>query len=154
MNIQIPYEAGAGPAVLGINNNGQAAGFQFQIAPSAPGIYSDGNGNLAGNPTVAPAGLTTLYLNGAGDISPAIATGSQTPNGIDIAPVLPLSITVGGTQAIVKQAGLALNTVGTTEVQFYVPAGAPSGPQPVVVTVNGVQSAPVNVTVKAPGADN
>ena len=36
LNIQIPYEAGAGPAVLGITNNGQVAGFEFQIAPSAP----------------------------------------------------------------------------------------------------------------------
>src|SRR5262249_21671402 len=42
INLQIPYEAGSGPAVLGINNNGQAAGFQFQLAPSAPAVYDDG----------------------------------------------------------------------------------------------------------------
>jgi uncharacterized protein (TIGR03437 family) len=124
------------------------AGFQFQIAPSAPAIYTDGNGNLTGNPTVAAGGLTTLYLNGAGDVTPAIETGVQTPSGGNIAPVMPLSVTVGGAPAFIKQAGLAPNTVGTTRVQFYVPANAPSGPQPVVVTVNGIASLPVNVTVK------
>jgi hypothetical protein len=36
INIQIPYEAGSEPAVLGIANNGQGAGFQVEIAPSAP----------------------------------------------------------------------------------------------------------------------
>ena len=42
VNIQVPYEAGAGPAVLGLNNNGQISGYAFQIAPSAPGIAADG----------------------------------------------------------------------------------------------------------------
>jgi uncharacterized protein (TIGR03437 family) len=92
--------------------------------------------------------LATLYLNGAGDVTPALLTANTTPNGLAIAPVLPLSVTVGGAQAIVKSAALALNTLGTTQVSFYVPPGTKSGPQGVVVTVNGVASPPVNVTVK------
>ena len=148
INIQIPYEVGSGPAVLGISNNGQVAGFQFQIAPSAPAIYTDGNGNLAGDPTVAAGALATLYLNGAGDVTPALDTGVEINAGSNVVPVLPLSIAVGGAPALIKQAGLAFNTLGTTQVQFYVPANAATGPQPVVVTVNGVASLPVNVTVK------
>jgi uncharacterized protein (TIGR03437 family) len=154
VNIQIPYEAGAGPAVLGINNNGKVAGFAFQIAPAAPGIYGDGNGNLLGNPTVAPGGLTFLYLNGGGDVTPALRTGTVAPNGSVIRPVLPLSVTVGGAPALIKQSALQIGTVATTQVQFYVPADARPGPQPVVVTVNGVASAPANVTVQAAGTDN
>ena len=38
LNIQIPYAEGAGPAVLGINNNGQIAGFQFQYRPRRRGF--------------------------------------------------------------------------------------------------------------------
>src|SRR5262249_19086488 len=66
INIQVPYEAGAGPAVLGVNNNGQVAGFQFQIAPAAPGIFADAGNNLVPNATVAPGGTTALYLTGDG----------------------------------------------------------------------------------------
>jgi uncharacterized protein (TIGR03437 family) len=150
LNIQIPYEVGAGPAVLGITNNGQAAGFQFQMAPSAPAIYNDGNGNLAGNPSVAAGGIGTLYLNGAGDVTPALLTASQAPSSTVVTPVLPLSVTVGGVPALLQYAALAPLTIGTTQVNFYVPASAAPGPQPVVVTVGGNASLPVNVTVQAP----
>jgi uncharacterized protein (TIGR03437 family) len=149
VNIQIPYEVGAGPAVLGINNNGNVAGFQLRVAPSAPAIYADGAGNLSGNPSAAPGGLVKLYLNGAGDVNPALLTANETPNGIPIYPVLPLAVTVAGSPALVKFAGLALDMLGTTEVDFYIPRGAAPGPQPVVVTVGGVASPPVNVTVVA-----
>ncbi|MGP8247418.1 MAG: protease pro-enzyme activation domain-containing protein [Bryobacteraceae bacterium] len=148
INLQIPYEVGAGPAMLGIVNNGSVAAFQFQVAPSAPAIYTDGNGNLAGNPAVKAGGLATLYLNGAGDVTPAINSGASPPATVTVTPVLPLSVTVGGIPAIVQSEALAPSTVGTTKVNFYAPATLASGPQPVVVTVGGVASPPVNVTVQ------
>jgi uncharacterized protein (TIGR03437 family) len=151
VNIQIPYEVGAGPAVLGINNNGQVAGYQFTVAPSAPAIYTDGNGNLAGNPTVAAGGIGTLYLNGAGDVTPTLLTGNLAPTEPLVLPVLPLSVTVGGVPALLQFAGLAPLELATTQVNFYVPASAAAGSQPVVVTVGGNASPPVNVTVKAAG---
>ena len=70
LNIQVPYAAGAGPAALGINNNGQIAGFQFQIAPSSPGIFADANGNLAPNPIAEQGGYVTLYATGTGESRP------------------------------------------------------------------------------------
>jgi uncharacterized protein (TIGR03437 family) len=147
INLQIPYEVGAGPATLGIVNNGQVAAFQFQMAPSAPAIYTDGNGNLAGNPPVQAGGIATLYLNGAGDVAPALDTAALAPTTVAVTPVLPLSVTVGGIPAIVQFEGLAPLTIGTTQVNFYVPASLAPGPQPVVVTVGGVASPPANVTV-------
>ena len=147
VNIQIPYEVGAGPAVLGISNNGQVAGFQFQVAPSAPGIYTDGNGNLAGNVSVKAGGIATLYLNGAGDVTPTLLTADFAPPIPVIAPVMPLSVTVGGVPVLLQFAGLAPGNIATTQVNFYVPASL-SGAQPVVVTVGGASSPPVNVTVK------
>jgi uncharacterized protein (TIGR03437 family) len=138
--------------MLGIVNNGQVAAFQFQVAPSAPAIYTDGNGNLAGNPTVKAGSVATLYLNGAGDVTPPLETGALAPvpsvTTQPVTPVLPLSVTVGGIPAIVQFAQLAAGTVGATQVNFYVPASLSSGSQPVVVTVNGVASPAVNVTVR------
>jgi uncharacterized protein (TIGR03437 family) len=150
VNLQIPYEVGAGPAVLGIDNNGQVAGFQFQVAPSAPAIYADGSGNLAGNPSVQAGSIGTLYLNGAGDVTPTLLTANYAPAAPVIAPVMPLSVSVGGVPALVQFAGLAPLNVGTTQVNFYVPASAPAGSQPVVVTVGGNASLPVNVMVTRP----
>jgi len=147
VNIQIPYEVGAGPAVLGINNNGLVAGFQFQVAPSAPAIYTDGSGNLAGNIAVQTGGIATLYLNGAGDVTPSLLTANFAPVSPVVAPVMPLSVTVGGVPALLQFAGLAPGNIGTTQVNFYVPASL-SGAQPVVVTVGSASSPPVNVTVK------
>ncbi len=148
INLQIPYEAGSGPAVLGINNNGQGAGFQFQLAPSAPAIYADGSGNIAGNLSIAAGGIATLYLNGAGEVNPLLLTGDVTPGSPQIGPIMPLTVTVGGTPALVQFAGLGPGTLGTMQVNFYVPANTPPGAQPVVVTVNNVASPPVNLTVK------
>jgi uncharacterized protein (TIGR03437 family) len=64
-----------------------------------------------------------------------------------IAPAMPLSVTVGGVPALLQFAGLAPGNIGTTQVNFYVPASL-SGAQPVVVTVDGASRPPVNVTVK------
>ena len=151
LNIQVPYSAGAGPAVLSVNNNGQIAGFQFQLSPSAPGIFADANGNLAPNSTVQQGGITTLFFTGAGVVSPqidtAFAPSSQTPVYLLPAPVLPLSVTVGGVPAFVYFAGIASGLIGTMQVNFLVPASVPVGVQPLVVTVNGVASKAVNLTV-------
>jgi uncharacterized protein (TIGR03437 family) len=151
VNLQIPYEVGAGPAVLGINNNGQIAGFPFQITPSAPGIFADANGNLLPNATAKQGAVATLYLTGAGEVNPLIGTGSTSAGSLasQAKPVLPLSLTVGGVPAFVQVVGLAPSQFGTAQVNFYVPASVAPGVQPVVVTVGGVFSKAANLTVTA-----
>ena len=72
INVQVPYEAGAGPAVLGVNNNGQISGIQFQISPSAPGIVTDGNGNVNPTPTAPAGSIGVLYVTGDGVVTPAL----------------------------------------------------------------------------------
>ncbi len=151
INIQVPYEAGAGPAVLGVNNNGQIAGFQFEIAPAAPGIFADGNGFIAGASGAKPGGYATLYLTGAGDINSALPTGyaasTSTPAASLPKPLLPVSVTVAGQPAFLQFIGNTAGTVGVTQVNFLLPSGAATGTQPVVVTVGGVAGPPVNLTV-------
>ncbi len=148
--IQIPYEAGAGPAVVGVNNNGQIAGFQFQIAPAAPAVYVDANGNLTPIATVKQGGNATALINGAGDIPMSllgelIETGYSGEPGL--APGLPISVTVGGVQAFLTTTTMPSAVLGETQVNFVVPKSVPAGPQPVVVTVGGVVSQAANLTV-------
>jgi len=149
LNIQVPYAAGAGPAVLGVNNNGQIAGFAFQISPSSPGIFADAHGNVVPVPAVNAGSALALYVTGAGDVSPAIKTayspaaGATTP-----VPLLPLSVTVGGVPAFLEFVGITPGLIGVTQVNILVPSTAPQGNQPLVVTVGGVASAPVNVVIQ------
>jgi uncharacterized protein (TIGR03437 family) len=145
LNIQVPYEVGAGPAVLGIGNNGDVAGILFWIAPAAPGIYTDPKGNLPGAP-VSPGETVFLTMTGGGEVSPPLATVWVPTLGIG-SPVLPLSVMVDGFPALVQAAYLAAGAPGTMTVGFVVPAVG-SGPQPVVVTVGGIASAPATLTVQ------
>ena len=151
INIEVPFEVGAGPAMLGVNNNGQIAAYQLDIAPSAPGIFTDGNGFLVTQATVPLGGTATLLLSGAGEVGPTIPDGfvpGTTSIGV-FKPVLPLTVTVGGVTAFVKTAGIAPLQIGVMQVDFVVPASVPLGDQPVVVTVNGVASPPAKITVQA-----
>lgn len=155
LNIQVPFEAGAGPAVLGVNNNGQIAGFPLQIAPTAPGIFADSANNLLPTSTVRAGSTISLYLTGDGDVTPALLTGFTLATNTPVASLpksrLPLSVTVGGVTAFVQFYGISPGLVGVTQVNFTVPASVAPGVQPVVVTVGAVSSPPVNVTVQ-PGA--
>jgi uncharacterized protein (TIGR03437 family) len=152
INIQVPFEAGAGPGVLGIQNNGQVAGFPLQIVPAAPEIFADAANNLVPKATVAAGGTTSLYYTGDGDVTPAQLTGfspsTATPNASLPKSRLPVSVTVGGVPAFVQFYGLAPGYVGMTQVSFTVPASVKPGVQPVVVTVGGAASKAVNLTVE------
>ncbi|HTS78852.1 MAG TPA: protease pro-enzyme activation domain-containing protein [Bryobacteraceae bacterium] len=151
LNIQVPYAAGAGPAVVTVNNNGQVAGMQFTMAPSAPGVFADAEGNLVPTASIPQGGIATLYMTGAGEISPALKTAYSEPATVSAAslpkPVLPLSVTIGNVPVFLEFVGLAPTLVGTTVVNFLVPSSVPMGTQPLVVTVNGVASKPVNVNI-------
>jgi uncharacterized protein (TIGR03437 family) len=161
VNIQVPYEVGAGPGVLAINNNGQIAGYAIQIAPSAPGIFTDSNGNAL--LSAPPSGISTLsgiiqaealkiLVNGAGDTSPYLATASSPPaptsTSTSTVPILPLSVTVGGMPAFVQSAVLAPGLIGTTQVTIQGPQALSAGTYPIVVTVGGIPSAPANLVIQ------
>ena len=152
LNLQIPYSVGAGPAVVGINNNGEIAGFPVNIAPTAPGIFDDGTGNLAPQSSAAAGAVVTLYMTGAGDVTPALKTGywasPATPLSSLSKPILPLSVTVGGVPAFLQFFGLPSGQLGVTEVKFTVPASLEAGNYPVVVTAGGRSSPPVNLVVQ------
>ncbi len=40
LNIQVPYEIGAGPAIVAVDNGGQVAAFPFTVTMTAPGLFT------------------------------------------------------------------------------------------------------------------
>ena len=70
-----------------------------------------------------------------------------TPVGQLPKPRTPLTVTVGGLKADVVFVGNPW-LVGVTQVNFTVPANAPTGAQAVVVTLRGVASAPATLNVE------
>lgn len=153
INLQVPYSAGMGPSVLGINNNGAAGGFQMPLAASSPAIYRNADGTIAGASSVTQGGYVTLYIDGAGEVTPALKSAWATAAGTSVSslpkPVLPLSATVGGVPCTVTFAGISTGLIGTVQVNLNVPASVPVGLQPVVVTVGGVASPAGNIMVTA-----
>ena len=154
LNVQVPYWVGSGPAVLGVNNNGAIAGYQFNISPSAPGILTDGKGVMLPTSTAAQGALATLYITGAGEVDdPGLESGFAPARGTTLAtlprPVLPLSVTVGGIQTLVQFYASTPGVIGMTQINIIVPLTAAAGSQPVVVTVGGVASPAANMTVTA-----
>jgi uncharacterized protein (TIGR03437 family) len=152
LTVQIPYEVGAGPAVVGVNNNGQVAGYQIQVAPAAPAVFVDANGFVAGNSNATAGGKFTFTLTGDGDVTPSLNTG-YTPIGTATIPSVyksrqPFSVTVGGLEAFITSYGLQPGSVGTTLVNITLLPFVPSGVQPLVVTIGGVSSPAAKVTVQ------
>jgi uncharacterized protein (TIGR03437 family) len=148
VNIQVPYEAGAGPAVIGVNNNGLIGGFAFRTSPAAPGIFTV-DGNLAPSSTAVKGGYATMYVTGAGELTRALATGvaaSGTATSLPV-PRLPVNVTVGGVPALVQFAGATPGVVGLIQVNFIVPRDVDAGVQPVVITVDSAPAMAANLTV-------
>ncbi len=146
LNVQIPYESAVGTNVtLVVTNNGQIASYSLTLNATAPAIFAV--------PVSAKSGtVATLYMTGAGAVSPSIATGSAPASGTPVAslpkPVnQPVSVTVGGISAPIQFAGIPTGLVGVLQINYQVPAGLTPGVQPVVVTIGGASSAEGSITV-------
>ena len=152
VDIQVPYETALGTAVLAINNNGQLTWQEFPVATVAPGIFATSNRFLT-PVSIASSGQTiTAYITGDGDVTPTLTTGDTPAQGTSVArlprPRLPVAVAVGGVQAVVRFIGITPGTAGVTQINVTVPDGIAPGIQPVVVSVGGVNSPFVNLTVQ------
>ena len=153
-NVQIPYEAPVNqPSILTVTNNGRTATTTLTVASAAPGVFADANGAIVPAATVARGGVVTLYLTGAGAVSPAIVTGAApaagTPAAQLPAPVQLTTVSIGGVPAVIEFAGIPTALVGVAQINLRIPTTAPLGTQPVVVTIGGIASAPATITVTA-----
>jgi len=156
VNVQIPYEIGAGTAVLAIDNNGQIATFAFPVAAAAPGLFPSAISNTTGlEAASANAGdVLLLYMTGEGDVTPTLATGATPSPSSNPAtypqPRLPVSVTVGGVPAKLLFQAIPYGLAGATQIDLVVPTGVATGSQQVVVTVGGVAAPPIDLSITGP----
>ena len=143
-------------------------GVLVNVATTVPGVFTQGPGTGPGailnsdNSTNGPANPATrgdtvvVYLTGEGETSPAGITGNVTtvdltPNHpLTPAPLLPVSVTIGGQGTQWSFAGEAPTFVsGVMQLNVTVPTNIAAGDQFIVVTIGGNQSQQgVTVSVK------
>jgi uncharacterized protein (TIGR03437 family) len=137
LTIQIPYESGAGTAVLGVNNNGLITSYIFQVSVAAPAFFTTPDGFLTPDATAQQGQTVTAFVTGEGDVSPFLATGATPPTGTPLKelpqPILPYTLTVGGVIAPITFIGVPVGLAGVTQINFTVPASVPVGTQAVVL---------------------
>jgi uncharacterized protein (TIGR03437 family) len=154
LNIQVPYETPLGDAVLTVTGYiGQTFNFAFTVVPAAPGIFVDSRNDApVPSETGSPGQEVLLFITGEGLVTPALATGASPAPGTPLAdlpkPKLPVSVTVANLPAQIVFLGIVPGIAGATQINYIIPANAPKGAQPVVVTVGGVPSPAAMITLQ------
>ena len=92
--------------------------------------------------------VVQLYTNGLGPVDHQPATG-EPASASPLSHTLTLpEVTIAGQAATVQFGGLAPGFPGLYQVNVEVPSGVPSGTQPVVLKINGVDSPAANLPVQ------
>ena len=166
LNVQIPWELqGYSTAWMTVSIGGiDTAVYTVPLASAGPGLfeYPVGSGNaLAQNPFAPTTFFTaqqpvqkgqwvTFYANGLGPVSQTPASGQTTPPASQGLAQCTQTITVsiGGQSVTPEFAGLTPTGIGYYQINVQVPANAPSGIQPVIVTANGVAAKTVYLAIQ------
>jgi trimeric autotransporter adhesin len=165
INAQLPFEIQPGPATLVIQSGTlSSAAVKFTVTATGPGVFTqgvanpthavalnlqDGTLNTAQTPAI-PGQYVTAYLTGQGAVNVALASGAAAPSTPPFAlPVAPVQVTIGGQPATVQFAGLAPTFVGLLQMNLLIPNVA-AGEQTLLVTIGGVTSAPVTLSIGTP----
>jgi uncharacterized protein (TIGR03437 family) len=151
VNVQVPYETQPGRATLVIWNPYTSVTYRFQVAASAPGIFTFSDGTINPYRSASRGSEIAIYITGEGAVAPALATGATpSPHAVTPTPTLPVSITVGGIAvppSNIEFTGIPSGLVGVTQINFTIPSTVPLGMQPVVVTVGSASSPAANINV-------
>jgi uncharacterized protein (TIGR03437 family) len=157
INFQVPFEAQAGSATLLVRSPlGTSVEYPLTIDAAAPGIFQT-NGNQAVATDAAGTLLTAshpaqagsvivVYLTGIGSLSATPLDGAGAPSNPPASATLSATAIVGGAEAPIQFLGLTPGYVGLAQANLQVPQLA-AGDYPVVITVNGVASAPAMLSV-------
>jgi uncharacterized protein (TIGR03437 family) len=155
VNIQLPFEIGAGPAVALVSSACGASGpATFNVAQAAPYIFQDAAGQATAvlnqdysvNGPTNPAktgSIVMVYLTGIGAVSNPPADGAAASMTQLSPTTLPWSATVSGWSSPASPyqfLGLAPGYVGLDQANLVVPPGLSTGYYALVITVGGVQS--------------
>jgi uncharacterized protein (TIGR03437 family) len=118
--------------------------FTQNASGSGPGaiLNQDNSVNKPGN-RAAKGSIVQVFLTGEGATDPAGVTGAITaatlpPPQVTPAPLLPIGVTINGQPALYVYAGEAPGLVaGMMQLNVQIPANAPSGDLPILVSVGG-----------------
>ncbi len=127
--------------------------FDLTVAPTMPGLftYAGGTGQIVAvnaedwtfNGSAAPATRgqwMTVFLTGQGAVNPPVGDGVLITGPTFPAPNTPLQIAVGGVAVPSGDIWAGLTYQGVLQVNFKVPASAPTGNAAVVVTIGEASS--------------
>jgi uncharacterized protein (TIGR03437 family) len=161
LGIQIPFEATGTSATVSVSVSGQASTLAtVTLAPVVPGIFTasadgkgagaithvDGSAVTTQNPAHAGE-LVILYATGLGQVAPAVSTGALPASASST--VAPVTLTIGGINAVPDFAGLAGCCVGLNQINVRLPLGVGSGNAvPVVLNMGGQSSNTATIAVQ------
>jgi minor extracellular serine protease Vpr len=151
VNVQIPWEfQGQSSVQMKVTALGYMSSFLYTVplATYSPGVFAvvDSQSGAVGSATHGDT--VVIYMNGLGPVSGTPASGTPSPaQPLSNTGVLP-TVTIGGSTAQVNFSGLTPGSIGLYQVNAVIPANAPTGSQPLVVTIGGVASKTVNLTVQ------
>ena len=158
VNTVVPFGTPSNvPAQVVVEYNGaQSPPEPVSVADSSPAVFTLGNSqgailneNLTVNGTANPAAqgsIVVIYATGAGLMNPAEVDGQISP-GVFSSTAQPVSVRIGGQDAVIKYAGAAPGIIaGVIQVNAVVPLNIPSGVQPIVIQAGSAVS-PASVTV-------
>ena len=160
INAIVPFEvSGQTTTNVVIESGGElTGGFSLDVAAAAPAIFtlnSSGSGpgailnqdltlNSPSNPALRGS-IVVLYATGAGAMNPPLQDGQVVGN-TQSNPDLPVSVTIGGVDALVVYSGAAPGLVaGVLQVNCIVPQSISPGSSVGVNLVIGTQSSPPGV---------
>jgi len=158
INAQIPAEYDPGSAVLVVQVNlSTSLNYPVTLAASAPGIFTANSMGLGPGAILhadygpvnasrpANGGETVLiFATGLGPVTPHQVSGQAAPANSQT--VFPVTVSLGGTPAIVSFSGLAPGFAGLYQINAIVPGGL-SGIVDIRVTAGAVTS-PGGVTIQ------
>jgi len=160
INIQVPAEIGGRTnAAVVIRRDSQAsASVDAPVLDVQPAVFTaDGVSAVAvhnADFTLATTGrplargeFAFVYATGLGRVSNEPAAGVAAPSS-PLAVASDVRVTIAGAAAEVQFAGLAPGFAGVYQLNFRVPANAPSGMQDLVVTAGGAASPAVKVPIQ------
>jgi minor extracellular serine protease Vpr len=160
INVQVPWEfQGQTSVQMSVMSNYlYSAYYTVPLATYSPGFFA--NSGAAAVYDVTSASIVTssnpakrgdvieLYVNGLGPVSNTPASGDPASlTTLSSTPTLP-TVTLGGVNMPVSFAGLAPGYIGLYQVNATIPANAPTGNQPMIISMGGVASPSANLPVQ------
>jgi len=144
INVVLPRTASAGSATV-IRDGVASAAFSFDLRPSAPAFFYQADNRTGAALHVVPA------YDVIDETKPARLGETIALFGTGLAAAPDLTLLVGGKRAEVQYIGISPGTPGLDQVNFTIPADAPTGPAVAIeLTAGGAAANTVTLPI-APG---